>query len=287
MTEGCDYAFSQPSPSGLYAAGKRFAMRYVGPGTDDKHLHADERDQIWAAGLDICLLAEGAIDSATGGYSVGVQHAQSALAGARALGAPDWVPIYFAVDFDVTSAQWPTVVAYFNGVASVIGRSRVGIYGSVRAIQWAARDGVATWFFQTYAWSAGQWFSGNHVEQYQNGVSMAGGTVDLCRARQSNYGQWSSGGAADMTDDESRRLFNIDGMLWYGFVNGSDVPPGGMRLGAGAGTPNAEPIPVWAVEHIKALEAKVAELEAKIDALQPASGVAAHTHEGGTSGPVA
>lgn len=91
----------------------------------------------------------------------------------------------------------------------------------------------------------------------------------------------------DMTEDESRRLFNIDGMLWYGFVNGEDVPPGGMRLGAGAGTPNADPIPVWAVEHIKALEAKVAELEAKIDALQPASGVAAHTHEGGTSGPVA
>lgn len=197
--QGCDYAFSRPSPSGLFAAGLRFAMRYVGPGTDDKHLHLDERDALWAAGLGIVLLAEGTANGALYGFSAGQSHASSALSNARALGAPDSLPIYFAVDFDVTPGQWPTVVEYLGGAASVIGASRVGIYGGVRAMQWAARDRVASWFFQTFAWSYGQWYPGNHVEQYDNDVSLAGGTVDLCRAVQANYGQW---GGDDMPTSE-------------------------------------------------------------------------------------
>ena len=199
MIEGVDYAFSQPSVTGLAAAGKRFAMRYIGPGTDDKHLHAVERDQIWAAGMQICLLAEGAANSALGGFSVGQDHGRSSLSAARALGAPDSVPIYYAVDFDVTASQWPTAAAYLIGAGSVVGKSRVGIYGGIRAMQWAARDGVASWFFQTFAWSAGQWYAGNHVEQYENDVNLAGGVVDLCRARQPNYGQWAPTGPVPTT----------------------------------------------------------------------------------------
>src|SRR5262249_53547601 len=131
MTEGVDFAFAHPSPAGLFAAGKRFAMRYIGPGTDSKHLHAAERDALWGAGLDICLLAEQGAQSALGGYPEGVSEARSALAAARALGAPDSVPIYFAVDFDVTAGQWPTVAAYLGGCGSVIGTSRVGAYGGI------------------------------------------------------------------------------------------------------------------------------------------------------------
>jgi Domain of unknown function (DUF1906) len=212
--EGVDYAFSQPDPAGLYAAGKRFAMRYVGPGTDDKHLHADERDQIWAAGLDIVLLAEGAENSALGGLPTGVAHANSAATAAAFLGAPDSLPIYFAVDFDVTVAQWPAVASYFRGAGSVIGNDRVGIYGGVRAMQWAARDGVAAWFFQTYAWSAGAWFAGNHVEQYHNGVQMAGGEVDLCRAVQAQYGQWTGGGDMDPSNPDFQALiYRVEALI--------------------------------------------------------------------------
>jgi hypothetical protein len=196
-----DYAFSRPDPAGLFAAGKRFAMRYIGPGTDDKHLHTAERDALWAAGLFVALLAEGAGNDALGGFSTGQSQASSALDAARALGAPDSLPIYFAVDFDVTSSQWPTVAQYFNGAASVLGGAMVGIYGGIHAMQWAARDGVAAWFFQTYAWSSGQWYPGNHVEQYQNDVTVAGGAVDLCRSVQANYGQWGPSGPPEMRDD--------------------------------------------------------------------------------------
>ena len=65
----------------------------------------------------------------------------------------------------------------------------LGVYAGLRGVQWAARDGVAAWFFQTFAWSGGVWYAANHVEQYDNDVSLAGGTVDLCRAVKVNFGQ--------------------------------------------------------------------------------------------------
>jgi len=188
---GVDYAFSNPSPVGLFAAGKRFAMRYVGPGSAPKHLTAAERDKIWAAGLDIVLLAEGNTSDALQGHALGVAHARSARAAATALGAPRAQPIYYAVDFQVTAAQWPKVRDYLQGAAAADGGvDQVGVYGSYNAMAWASHDGAAAWFFQTYAWSGGKWFAGNDVEQYRNGVALAGGDVDLCRAKVPNYGQW-------------------------------------------------------------------------------------------------
>jgi hypothetical protein len=59
---------------------------------------------------------------------------------------------------------------------------------------------VAAWFWQTYAWSAGVWAPGNHIEQYQNGVALAGATLDLDRALTADYGQWMIGD--DMSWDE-------------------------------------------------------------------------------------
>lgn len=194
MAEGVDYSFASPSAAGLAAAGKKFAGRYVGPGSG-KFLTIPERDALFANGLDIFLLAEGSVDSALGGWSVGVDHARQARDHARSLGAPDSTAIYFAVDYDVSSKGWTAPRDYLAGAGSVLGPGRVGVYGEYDVMGWAQRDGVAAWFFQTYAWSSGQWFAGNHVEQYHNGVIVAGGEVDLCRSKQPNFGQWRADGA--------------------------------------------------------------------------------------------
>lgn len=194
--EGVDYAFSNPSPAGLAAAGKRFAMRYVGPGTSPKHLTVAEADALKRAGLSLVTLVEGATGDPKGGFPVGVSHARSALAMLKARGFPTDRPMYFAIDYDVSATAWPAAREYLRGAGSVIGPGLVGIYGEYDAMVWAARDGVAAWFFQTYAWSGGRWYSGNHVEQYHNGASVAGGIVDLCRSRKADFGQWGQGGIA-------------------------------------------------------------------------------------------
>lgn len=199
--EGVDYAFPpHPSIPGLAAAGKKFACRYGGwsgngPGTADKWLTPGEAAQLAAAGLWICANAEGSASGLLNGYSVGFSWAKYADLGFKACGMPEDRPIYLSVDFDVTAGQWPQVRDALRGAADALGGvSRVGVYGGRRAIEWARRDGVARWYWQTYAWSGGVWVPGNHVEQYRNGVQVAGADVDLNRALTQDYGQWIPGG---------------------------------------------------------------------------------------------
>jgi hypothetical protein len=221
-----DYAGTRPSPTGLYAAGKRFVVRYGGPGGDWKHLTAGEARALDAAGLALVANAEGSASGLLGGASVGADWARSADAHFRAIGMPAGRPIYLSVDFDVTSAQWPACREALRGAASVIGAGRVGIYGGLNAVQWARRDGVARWFWQTYAWSGGRWASGNHIEQYRSGVIVAGGEVDLCRALTADYGQWTltQREEDDMTPEEHRWLYNASSVVGH-LAMGHDSAP--------------------------------------------------------------
>lgn len=194
--EGVDYAFPpRPDLNVLKTAGKSFLCRYGGPGTIDKQLDPAEALRATTLGFKLVANAEGSASGLLGGFDVGVSWARSAEARFKLCGMPTGRPIYLSVDFDVVSSQWPNVAAALRGAASVIGTDRVGIYGGLRAVTWARRDGVARWFWQTYAWSGGTWAPGNHIEQYRNGVNIAGANLDLDRAISGDYGQWTVGGA--------------------------------------------------------------------------------------------
>jgi len=213
MVEGVDYAFSRPNIGQLAALGKVFACRYGGPGSSSKHLTPNEAWGLSASGISVVANAEGSADGLLGGWNAGVSWASSAQNHFLSCGMPTGRPIYLSVDFNVTSAQWPAVAQSLRGAASVLGASRVGVYGGRRAIEWARRDGVASWFWQTYAWSSGVWVPGNHIEQYQNQVSMAGGILDLDRAHPSDYGQWKVGGD-DLNERELRIISNSYQVLY-------------------------------------------------------------------------
>lgn len=190
MSEGVDYSFDRPNISALWSAGKQFAGRYFGLGTQDKIASRTELNALQGMGLSVFNLAEQWGNSALDGYGKGTSHAIAVLDDLNAKGVPSNRPVYFAVDFDVTASQWPAVYAYFSGVNGILPLDRIGIYGGLRAMQWAARDGAAKWFFQTYAWSGGVWFDGNHVEQYSNNHIIGGGHVDYCRSVKEDFGQW-------------------------------------------------------------------------------------------------
>lgn len=193
--EGVDYAWSRPDIPALASSGKRFACRYGGPGSTGKQLDQAEARALSAAGIAVVANAEGAADGLLGGWSAGVSWARLAESHFASCGMPSGRPIYLSIDFDVQSGQWAAVASALRGAAEVLGGvHRVGVYGSRRAIEWARRDGVAQWFWQTYAWSAGIWAPGNHIEQYRNGVALAGATLDLDRALASDFGQWTAEG---------------------------------------------------------------------------------------------
>lgn len=202
MTEGVDYSTARPAPAGLWQAGKRFAVRYGGAGTRDKWLSPSEAASLAAAGLAIVANVEGAANGLLGGYSTGRAWAINAHEHFVSCGMPADRPIYFSVDWDIGSSQWAAVKEALRGAADVLGLGRVGVYGGRRAISLARGAQAATWFWQTYAWSGSPttWVEGNHIEQYRNGVTIAGGDCDLNRALRSDYGQWQPGKAAASMD---------------------------------------------------------------------------------------
>lgn len=190
MAEGVDYSFDRPGVTELWAAGKQFAGRYFGLGTDNKLAHVGEIAALNAVGISVFAIAEQWGDSALQGFGLGLQHAIKVQDDMAAKGVPGDRPVYFAVDFDVQAYQWHLVYDYFSGVNSVLPLDRIGIYGGINTMEWAKRDGLARWFFQTYAWSAGRIFPDVHVLQYSNTHYIGGGKVDYCRSYKDDFGQW-------------------------------------------------------------------------------------------------
>lgn len=224
MIEGVDYAWSRPSPKELYALGKRFACRYLSYDDTGKNLSRTEAQVLNTAGLYVVANWEWGASDAKRGRSIGVLHAKEAQIQARACGMPENRPIYFSVDFDVQFDDFADVADYFVGVESVLGKGRVGVYGGIWIVQYLARQGLAQWFWQTYAWSSGSWYTGNHIEQYRNGVMIAGQDCDLDRARQSDYGQWTvdGKGMAAMTISSEDRA-GVAEAVWHYKVSSREL----------------------------------------------------------------
>jgi hypothetical protein len=212
VIEGVDYSTARPDPKGLVAAGKKFAVRYGGPGSAGKHLTAGELKALRAVGIDVVANAEGS----SGGYrgdAAGQNWARQAEHDFRALGMGADRPIYFSADWDVQPNEMASVDAALRGSAKIIAASRVGIYGSYDVIDHCYRTGTAKWLWQAAAWSTWtnpatgkrevRWHPKAHLQQYHNSVALAGGEVDLTRALTIDYGQWNfKGDDFEMTDAE-------------------------------------------------------------------------------------
>ncbi len=165
--------------------------RYVAP-QSDKRLSIAERDALWNAGLGIYLVWENNANDMLGGASAGREDATEARRQARALGFPADCPIFHAADEDFSTSQLAgPITAYSKAAAEVHGGVRhYGVYGGIRSIKYVADHHLATYLWQTYAWSGGKWDSRAQLQQYRNGVVVAGGEVDLCRATTDN-GRWT------------------------------------------------------------------------------------------------
>jgi Domain of unknown function (DUF1906) len=187
--EGVDYSFQRPSATNLKLAGKWFVGSYAGPGFG-KFFTKAEIGALHALGIAVVILAERFPDSALSGYAEGQSQAQEADAMSYTWGLPADRPIYFAVDFDMQVAQRPAVKDFLDGCAAVIGRNRVGVYGGIRTTEWASQNRYASWFYQTYAWSDGEWGPAAHIQQYRNDQILGGAQVDLDRSYVTDYGQW-------------------------------------------------------------------------------------------------
>jgi Domain of unknown function (DUF1906) len=200
VLEGVDYSYGRAGGAALAAAGKRFAVRYVSTAIAGGYLTAAEAADLHAHGIGVAFVFEGAATGALAGAGQGNADGATAKAALALLGVPADRPIYFAVDFDASDAQLVAVDAYLRGAAGPLGAARVGVYGGIRTIRHCQAAGSARWYWQTYAWSAGQIAPGIHLLQYSNGQVINGASVDFDRSYPDDFGQWG-GDMIDPTKD--------------------------------------------------------------------------------------
>ncbi len=222
MQFGLDYV-SGPSLDTMKAAGVTFVCRYlsfVNSLTQVKLLTSNEAKALSVAGIDIVSNYEWYANRPLEGFASGVQDAQIAASQHIACGGPPDRPIYFSVDIDVAGAQ---VAAYFQGVASVIGKTRTGAYGSYRVLQYLFNAGLIAWGWQTYAWSYGAWEPRCHIQQYQNGMVMSGHSVDYNRSIKTDFGQWRTKTMIDLSNPTIAAYFAQAAMGWNCKQTGKNV----------------------------------------------------------------
>lgn len=180
---GIDVAWARPTVAQIKAVGAEWVARYLSP-DKSKNLRYDEVASYTAAGLATVTVWESAAGRALAGFAAGKSDAQAAEVQRKALGLPGDHVIYFAVD---TDTDWPHVLPYFEGVASVLPQNRVGVYGGIKVIR-GAYDAGYRFLWQTVAWSAGVWHPKATIRQ--TGVKTLGGDADRDVAVFADFGQF-------------------------------------------------------------------------------------------------
>lgn len=212
-----DFATRLVQPAQIKAAGYHGALVYVSelrPGAtfDFKPVTREFTDGMRALGLHVVSIYQygkpGWVNSPsdfTRGYDGGVADAQTALRLHGAAGGPASAPIYFSVDEPLDYQTWKSLgLKWFQGLNSVLGVGRTGIYGGVNELGWAIADGVVgtsttpgyRWAWQTKAWSAGKrapgavLFQREVVTASDPGALIDGVSVDVDDVLAPDFGQW-------------------------------------------------------------------------------------------------
>jgi hypothetical protein len=200
------------------AKGFGFVARYLSFDGAHPALTAEEANRFRAARMPLVAIWETGQERAVqtgsirGQYQVGAADAQLAKAKSAEIGMGG-KPIYFTVDFNVTPQYWTAktkdkatgkvierrqlILAYFNGINSVLGAHRTGAYGTYTTIKGLFDEKkIAFGWQQTFA------SRGDHVDpraqlrqyniyadQTDWGVSGAG-ALDYDRAVKHDFGQF-------------------------------------------------------------------------------------------------
>jgi hypothetical protein len=191
---GVDYACYRPSIATLKADGYKFVARYysyVNSLTACKILYKDEADPLINAGLNIVGNYEFTGQEPFNGYGQGVSDATIAKDQAASAGEPTDRPVYFSLDaYTDQYTNWTEIDAYYDGVASVLGRSRTGAYGGYYTIRHLFDAAKIQWGWQTSAWSNGLWDSRAQLQQFA--YNLWGGNADEDRSSIADFGQWGN-----------------------------------------------------------------------------------------------
>lgn len=189
---GLDFSNDPPGSAAIRATGRDFVIRYAA--RDWRGLKRYELADYRANGIDVAMVYESTEGRVREGYVAGAFDATYAHNFLAEMGLPNTMPIYFAVDFDIGEGDHAAFLQYLQGADDAIGAPRVGVYGGLNAITYAADTGVL-WLWQTISWSGG--FVNYHLHPkallFQNRFNhwVSGTNCDDNDAYAKNFGQFS------------------------------------------------------------------------------------------------
>ncbi|MBO0882557.1 MAG: DUF1906 domain-containing protein [Mycobacterium sp.] len=202
MAQALDYSAGRLSAATIKKAGYVGVLRYL-----------RKRNPSWVAVLtpaeyadlsknnvDVALIYEDtSANRMLAGKNAGMIDGRWALQQAQVCGVKPIRCIYFACDFDAQPYQYPLVMGYLDGAASVLPDSvQVGLYAGFYPI--SAAGNHADWLWQTMAWSKGRIAPGIHVRQRIGQVTVGGIPCDVNDLMQKDWGQDSGTSKPDVPD---------------------------------------------------------------------------------------
>lgn len=170
---------NQCRPNGI-----TFVCRYLSAVTEE------ELEDYAHHGIDVVAVFESGARRALDGNAAGAADARYVERRMRDLKIPAGRPCYFTCDTEVAGAGLAAVRQYVAGAADVLGWHRVGIYGSYTVVEHLHSLNACQFFWQTLAWSSGNWSGHANLRQLAIEQVRAGRRVDLDRAYTADFGQW-------------------------------------------------------------------------------------------------
>jgi hypothetical protein len=154
---GGDFSYARPDPRALRNAGHSFVVGYISR-IPEKCLTGWERYA--QAGLGVAFVFE---DDAVPDYRAGTADGQFCEQWLRAHGAPMNAPLFFAVDADISPADFPRVAEYGRDLNEAT-NSPVGPYGKYSLIEALVTPGRQP---MQLGWQATVW-GGDQLSQKAN-----------------------------------------------------------------------------------------------------------------------
>lgn len=216
---GVDTNNSTIDTNHLHGAGFSFVGRYLSFDGSHPILTPEEAGRLHGATVPIVSIWEVTKYRVVEGGAVATEHAYGVADAQKAKAVMDAAsggadkPIYFTVDFDVTDAYWTSaikdrktgqrvqrsqlILAYFEGVKSVLGQHRTGVYGTYTTLKnLFDQHLVAYGWQQTFGDRGAKVDHRAQLRQYDitpdtTGWNVSGaGALDYDRAVKVDYGAW-------------------------------------------------------------------------------------------------
>jgi Domain of unknown function (DUF1906) len=202
-----DYSYSKPGAQAIINYGAIGAMRYLG--NDSRCIFAAERDELLNAGLGIGLIWETKADRTLDGYNAGRDDAHLANNYANNLGAPGWVPIYYATDFHAQGNQITGPICDYYRAARDYGGREVRCYGGAPVLDHLHDHLGLRGAWQPAAASWSDYRMSPYAVMHQQVAYVINNTSDtnfvLCGDDDIDW-LWGYEGGIPVTEDELRKI---------------------------------------------------------------------------------